>query len=380
VVVVRTATVLLLILLCAATLLVADTETVRLTDDGRSVVGAFSPCGSMIAYIKLDKRFTGEGLTYFKQELRIWEDGTSRLLAALPDIEPERDVGEYATYQPVGRLHWLTSGDYILLPELDETLLVRVSDGATSTITEYDPLTFAAGWQLSPADVGVMGRPFASYHGDGVVGEPTPLEPLPDCVALESAEWTYDGFVRSPTDFNTAAYIASCKHFRGCACTEQLQHRYLGIVDMTTGARRRLTFGTHHTIDWLISWTPDGRRLLYLSQAYSEARTALTSSNLHVVGFDSFGDRHLCSEVTDFHWASDAVVVADIQALAFRGNPISRPQQLSAVDTATGVVQRLTSGRFYHEFRHAHGDRYLVVEHPVGGSYVQGDLCIIRPL
>lgn len=372
--------VVLLVLLCTATLLVADTETVRLTDDGRSVVGAFSPCGATVAYIKLDKRFTDEGLTYFEQELRIWEGGQTRLVASLPDIEPEPEMGEYATYQPVGRMQWLPSGDYILLPELDEALLVRVANGATSTITGYEPVAVEAGWQLSAADVATLEDPLSGYCDDRVVGEPIPLEPLPDCVALESEEWTYDCFLRCPVDFDTAAYIASCKHFRSCACTERLQHRYLGMVDLTTGVRWRLTFGIHHTIDWLISWTPDGRSMLYLSQAYDEARTALTDSNLRIVKFDGSDSRHLAAKVTDIHWASNTVVVADIQALEFRRDPISGPQQLSAVNIATGAVQRLTAGRFYHEFRHAHGDRYLVVAHPVGGSHVQGDLYIIRPL
>ena len=59
-------------------------EALQVTDEGRTTVAAFSPDGSQVAYVRVEKHFTPEGRYFFSGWLYIWDGHDRRMLTNLP--------------------------------------------------------------------------------------------------------------------------------------------------------------------------------------------------------------------------------------------------------------------------------------------------------
>ena len=273
-----------------------------------------------------------------------------RTVAALPPTEPLRPVtGDEERIGPQ-RLAWLPSGDYVLYRETCSRggLLVRLADGATTRVGPI-PGWFVLNddWALSHDDGVALNRQFQSRSP--WPGESIRFDDLPGCVPRESANWSYLRFVRSPSDPDTALYIAWTKHLEGCCCTSYAERRYLGVVDLQTGRMTRLTWGDDHTIGQSVSWSADGSVIYYLRVPYTGEH--LGPGDLHVIRPDGSGDRHLCAEVGRFEWLDGSRLLCETAPHPVRGPDSEawfRQQQLAIVDVRSSAVQRLTKGEYHH--------------------------------
>ncbi|MCK4324913.1 MAG: PD40 domain-containing protein, partial [Armatimonadetes bacterium] len=100
-------------------------EALQVTDEGRTTEAAFSPDGSQVAYVRVEKHFTPEGRYYFSGCLYTWDGQDSRILANLPAGEPT--VGDPSPESgPAGIPAWLPSGDYIVLAHWRGSTLFRI--------------------------------------------------------------------------------------------------------------------------------------------------------------------------------------------------------------------------------------------------------------
>ena len=364
---------------CLATAGARSTDTIQITNDGRSIDGAFSPDGSKVAYLSLGKRFAPDGKYYFSGRVRLWDGESSRTLAALGDSKPTSD-SPYRLWAPFGSTHWLTSGDYILQGRRP----IRVADGACTRVGTWgDWFVMNDGWELAAADEAEVNgavhcRPLNPVKSR--TDEHIRPDQLPDCVPLESDDWGYGHFRRSPRNPDQALYSGHDKHFFGCVCSAGRHKRYLGVADLLTGRLRRLTWGTNYYLDpYKVRWSPDGSMIAYLRQSFHDIDTPITWSTLHVIRPDGSGDRCLAHNVSGYYWVSPTEMVALI-GLGKASGYWQPQRQLSVVDLRTGRVRRITKGNFTHGLCDVHDDRYLVLERPVGGSRCQGNLYVIRPV
>ena len=358
-------------------------DALQITDEGRTTEAAFSPDGSQVVYLTVEKHFTPEGRYYFSGRLYIWDGHDSRILANLPAGEPT--VGDPSPESgPAGTPAWLPSGDYIVLAYWPgSSTLFRIADGAHTRVGKHeDWFVMNDAWDLSKDDAVALNhlvRGGTARHMRIQRGKMIRREDLPPCVPHESENWSYENFWQSPADPNQALYVAADKHFDGCCCTSGRQRHYLGVVDLRTGKRRRLTQDTTSQIS-LGTWAPDGRRIAYLRTSFHDIDTPVTWSKLHVICPDGTGDRCLIDDVRHTYWASPTrLVAATGPPLMVRATLRSQPLHLSEVDVVTGAVRRLTEGYFYHELCDAHDRNYLVLQRPVGGSEFQGNLWMFRP-
>jgi len=360
-----------------------QTDWIRLTEDGRSVNGSFSPDGSMVALVSLRKQFTSEGLTYFERYLRVWQDGDVRDVARLQNTEAFGGC-YYRNVAAETDVEWLPSGKLILVGLQPGWTLVRLSDGATTrTDAKGDWFVLNDDWGLSTEDAGRLNRLVHAAppsYGWLPIGEPITHDGLPPQVPRGSDNWSHYDFQRSPGDADLAAYLgwAECSGY--CSCEKELIPRYIGVVDLRTGATRRLTWGTNHTVSWTcISWSPTGSHIVYVRNEYDESRTDMTTSDLHAIRVDGTRDTHLASNVDDFTWFSTTQMVLEVQPYGSRDAASARTRQLVVADVRTGRTHQITSGHFCHTFADACGGRYLVAEQGLR-SPCSGDLYIIRPL
>ncbi len=352
----------------------AATHSVQLTDDGRSISGAFSPDGSQVAYLSLVKHFTPEGAYYFSGRVRIWDGALTRTVAVLPDSKPRTEVERWSSSPPYGAPNWLPSSDYLLL----SSNLIRLADGAQTRIGKHKRwFVMNDAWELPKADALALND---RVHGRGWRAGKMRPDDLPACVPRESEDWVYGDLWRSPSDPNQALYIGSDKHFDGCCCTLGRRKNYLGVVNLSTGKLRRLTHGSTYRIDrWRTEWSPDGKWISYVRQSFHDIDTPLRWSHLHVVRPDGTTNRRLVRDVYgEYSWVSPTRIVAAI-GRAFSCDKPPSPQQLSLVDVTTGHVRRLTKGNLQHSLCDVHGDRYLVLERELSWSNCIGNLYVIRP-
>jgi hypothetical protein len=204
-------------------------------------------------------------------------------------------------------------------------------------------------------------------------GERLDGEDLPERVPRQSNDWEYGGFWQSPTDVQTALYVAEDRHFDGCACTMRERKNYLGVADLRTGRLRRLTWGDNDRIGHA-SWSPDGELILYVRESFSSIDTPVRWSALYAVRPDGTELRRLARNVAGLRWISSNRIVAEIGL----GTDEAGARQLYVVDVHSGQVHCLTGGYFRHALADVRGDRYLVVEKPVGGNRCQGNLYLMH--
>lgn len=355
------------------------TETLQLTDDGRSIHGAFSPDGSQIAHLSLVKHFTPEGAYYFSGHVRIWDGARTCTVGILPDSKPRAELHPWSSQPPYSAPKWLPSGDYLLVGRD----LIRLADGAQTRVGRHDRwFVMNDAWDLSKADalaLNEQAQRAAARSGWRPAGKMLP-EDLPAHVPRESEDWVYGHFWRSPSARNQALYIGCDKHFDGCSCTASRRKNYLGVVNLSTGKLRRLTHGsTYHIDPWRAKWSPDGKWISYMRESFHDMDTPVRWRHLYVVRPDGTTDRRLVNEFcSGYSWISPTRIVASIRQ-SFSGYRRLSPQQLAIVSVPTGHVRRITKGNLYHSLCGVHGDRYLVLESELSWSNCQGNLYVIQP-
>jgi len=361
------------------------TQWLRLTSDGRSVTGEFSPDYTSVAIVSLQPATTAAGDLYYERSLNLWVDGSIRNIAGLPDSDADHGF----VSPPAPRLRWLPSGRHLLLREYADSgrehlWLVRTSDGARTTVGRVKRwFVLNNDWELPNQDAVALRDMLHPSH----THESRDIEfaDLPASVPHQSEDWTYLQFRRSPSDHDLAMYVAHERDFDGCSCTMYLCRRYLGVVDLRSGRMRRLTWGDDHTIRHP-TWTPDGSALVYQRDRYEKGEhgsSKLAGSDLHVIRRDGTGDRHVLADVAYYGWRDDGRVLVSVGPNAAPDDDGWRPRyprQLGFLDIHTGRVQWLTKGPFVHEILEEHDGIFLVREIPVGEDISRGDLYLIRPL
>jgi hypothetical protein len=362
-----------------------STESIQLTNEGYTVWGSFSPDGSQVAYLSLEKHYKPNGDPDFGWRLCVWDGKRNRALTTVRNAQFDPCIwtaqmvwSESMLWAGGGRYllqRWQRVGDHVY-----EWTLVRLADGAATQASQLGSwFVMNADWRLDPRDEADIAKT--------IVDLPTPAW-LPQTEGLEVGEgvysrlplsehgWKYGYSTVSPVDYHLLSFYGDDPRAQDSQ-TPDLYRNCFGVGDERTHRLRVLDPGGDYVIS-TSRWSLDGRRLAYLRQN-RRGKEPPAWSNLYVADVRTGERRKVAEGIVDFYWLSGRrLIVSEGYWPGGDLSPIGR--QLSLVNAVTGSVRRITKGPFQHQFCDAKNGRYLVVERPLDGREWGGNLYIIRPL